>query len=264
MKEIEKSTVLHHYDEHHLPTSASIIVPMVMDIYAGKTKHAIHSVIDVGCGLGQWLYTFKMGGVNTILGIDGSHVLSENLYIEKDEFLPYDLNRCGDLKIGQKYDLAISLEVAEHLPEDVADDYVSLLVRSSDVILFSAAIPNQTGENHINEQPHQYWANKFALHNYFMLDIFRPRIWDNSIINWWYRQNMFLCVKKDSPLFDDKFLFDGRTLVHPELLLMYVNSLSSITPSIPSSNHFTSPKSRVKKIILSLKSCVCCLLRKLC
>ena len=56
---IDKNAAIHHYDEHHLPTSAIIIVPMLMNIYAEKNKHPIRSVIDVGCGLGQWLYIFK-------------------------------------------------------------------------------------------------------------------------------------------------------------------------------------------------------------
>lgn len=220
----DNNLVLHHYDEHHLPVSASIIVPMLMNIYKEKMGQPIQSVIDIGCGLGQWLYVFKKEGTNEVLGIDGKHLLFENLYIDNKEFLPFDLTQCKFLKLAKKYNLAISLEVAEHLPESVADDYVGLLTKSADTILFSAAIPNQTGENHINEQPHKYWSKKFNVQGYYMLDIFRPIIWNNTEINWWYRQNIFLCVKKDNPIYNDNYLFDGRQLVHPDLLQMYVDS----------------------------------------
>ena len=194
-----------------------------MNIYAEKNKHPIRSVIDVGCGLGQWLYIFKKEGAYDILGIDGKHLLAENQYIEKEEFLPFDLTQCKTLELAKRYDLAISLEVAEHLPESIANDYVQLLTKSSNTILFSAAIPNQTGENHINEQPHKYWSDKFNDQGYYMLDIIRPYIWDNKEINWWYRQNMFLCVKKDNPIYNEEYLFNGRQLVHPELLQMYAD-----------------------------------------
>jgi SAM-dependent methyltransferase len=209
--------VLHHYDDNHLPVSAKQIVPLIMDLVNPN------SVIDVGCGLAQWLKVFSLNGVDTILGIDGNHVSSDMIYIDKINFQYFDLERSFDLKISSKFDLVLSLEVAEHISEKNADEYVELLSSLGDRILFSAAIPFQTGENHVNEQNHIYWQEKFLKHDFLMLDIIRPKIWNNNNINWWYRQNMFLLVKVNDSLFNKELIYNGNQLIHPELLKMYVD-----------------------------------------
>ena len=209
--------VLHHYDDNHVPVSAKQIVPLIMELVNPN------SVIDVGCGLAQWLKVFSLNGVETILGIDGNHVSSDMIYIDKNNFQYFDLERSFDLKISSKFDLVVSLEVAEHISENNADEYVKLLSSLGDRILFSAAIPFQTGENHVNEQNHIYWQEKFLKHDFLMLDIIRPTIWNNNNINWWYRQNMFLLVKKNDSIFNKELIFNGNQLIHPELLKMYVD-----------------------------------------
>ena len=60
--------------------------------------------------------------------------------------------------MNRKFDLVLSLEVAEHLPSECAEAFVESLVNLGPVILFSAAIPYQGGENHVNEQWPEYWV----------------------------------------------------------------------------------------------------------
>ena len=84
---------------------------------------------------------FKENDIHDVLGLGGSWV-DRNLlkeYIDEGEFLAVDL----ECKINyvKKYDLAISLEVPEHLSSDSAAIFVENLFNASDVILFSAAIP---------------------------------------------------------------------------------------------------------------------------
>jgi len=66
------------------------------------------------------------------------------------------------------------------------------------MILFSAAYLNQGGTNHINEQQHSYWAKLFAAHDFYPFDLFRPIFWGNEDIAYWYRQNVFLYIRKNS------------------------------------------------------------------
>ena len=94
----------------------------------------------------------------------------------------------------------MSLEVAEHLPESSADDFVEFLTNLSGVVLFSAAFVNQGGDNHINEQLHSYWALKFRHFGFIPFDLFRPFFWGNSSVDFCYRQNTFLYVSASSPL----------------------------------------------------------------
>ena len=90
----------------------------------------------------------------------------------------------------------MSLEVAEHLEEEAADNFVRQLTKISDRILFSAAIPDQGGLHHLNERPPSYWAKKFKTYGFNQLDFLRPLFWDDERIEWWYRQNFLIYEKR--------------------------------------------------------------------
>jgi SAM-dependent methyltransferase len=164
--------------------SAEQIVPLIMQ--------AIHprKVIDVGCGVGTWLAVFQKQGVENVTGIDGAYVNREQLRISPTSFQPMDLTQPKSL--GEQYDLAVSLEVAEHLPAEKATAFVDFLTSLGRVVLFSAAIPFQAGRGHINNQWPDYWTEKFAAKGYKVVDYLRPKVWKNHKVKWWYAQNILL------------------------------------------------------------------------
>lgn len=205
-----------HEESVHNLQAPKQIVPLLMKLFNPS------SVIDVGCGLGTFLHEFHNNGVKTIHGIDGSWANKELLskYISLENFEEVDLEKPYHGK--QKYDLAICLEVAEHLKPESASTIVDTLTNLSDVIVFSAAIPHQGGMNHFNEQWPSYWEELFEQHNYKMLDIIRPAIWNNPDIFFWYKQNMFVVAKNDmaSEIILKKDLLthpQTKSLIHPEL-----------------------------------------------
>ena len=108
--------------------------------------------------------------------------------------------RCANLEhpvtLEQRYDLAMSLEVAEHLPEEAADTLVDSLCKVADVIIFSAAHPGQGGDHHINEQPVEYWEEKFAHHGYVPIQVKQYFPKEHSRIETWYKENIILFVKQ--------------------------------------------------------------------
>lgn len=167
-------------------TSAEVVVPLVLELFP-KVK----SVLDVGCGQGVWTKVFKDNGCK-VRGIDGDYIDLDSLCIDKSEFVAHDLSQGGG--IHGNYDLAVSLEVAEHLPESSADDFVESLCSAADLILFSAAVPGQGGVGHINEQWPEYWAEKFAKRGYAMSGKLRWSIWQNDLVENWYRNNLMLCT----------------------------------------------------------------------
>lgn len=179
------SKYLHGETLHNLK-SPQLIVPEVMKLTNPK------SVVDFGCGLGTFLNVFKQHGVSDVLGLDGPWVNKKLLhkYIEPYEFQESNLEE--EIKLDKKYDLVVSLEVAEHLSPATADTFVQNLVNAGNVILFSAAIPNQEGQNHLNEQWLTYWEEKFQKHGLVAYDVIRPLFWDNAEVFWWYRQNTVL------------------------------------------------------------------------
>ena len=158
------------------------------------------SVVDLGCGRGTWLKAFKDKGVRKLVGYDGPWNDQANMVDKSIIFRGIDLNNALELVHNEKYDLAISLEVAEHLEELSATDFAGSLVKLSDVVMFGAAYIQQGGMNHINEQPHTYWASIFQEKNYVPYDLFRPVFWGDPEIDFWYQQNTFLYVKKGCSL----------------------------------------------------------------
>lgn len=173
--------------------SAEVIVPLIMSLISPT------SVVDVGCGVGTWLSVFsKQPGVCRTLGIEGEWVSTQQLLIPEQNLLLTDLAK--PFRIDSTFDLAISLEVAEHLPPESAVQFVTHLTDLSPVVLFSAATPHQGGTNHINEQWPQYWVELFSSHNYECYDVIRPHIWACEDVQWWYAQNTLLFVKRGKAL----------------------------------------------------------------
>jgi len=207
--------------------SAKEVVPLIINILDPK------SVVDLGCGTGTWLSVFLESGISDILGIDGPWARNVQKLIPETKFVYSDLSE--PIQIEKKFELAISLEVAEHLPEKKADQFIKSLTGLSPVVLFAAAIPGQGGTNHINERWPSYWVNKFQNYKYDVFDIIRRQIWNNVNIEPYYRQDVFIFVQKDHPLnkklkelYPDNKNVTMINIVHPETFTMRVNDLKRI------------------------------------
>ncbi len=201
----------------------------------GRTQHAartvleivaeimpkIGSAVDVGCGVGTWLSVLAERGTAEIQGVDGHWVDEAQLVIPRGAFLKRDLGQ--PFTLARRYDLAISLEVAEHLPPERAASFVRLLTDLADVILFSAAIPLQGGRGHVNEQWPEFWVGLFQALRYEVFDVIRPRIWADTTIPSWYRQNTLLLVRGTRVAtlngLQNHRLPGPLSIVHPEIYL---------------------------------------------
>lgn len=191
--------------------SASVVVPIVVDLFQPR------SVIDFGCGVGTWLAEFAATGIDDLQGLDGDYVPRDQLQISADRFRAVDLTHPPTL--DRRYDLAMSVEVAEHLPAECAAEFVSALTAAAPAVLFSAAIPHQGGIHHVNEQWPEYWRELFRRQGYSAVDAIRPRVWGHGNVDWWYQQNVLLYCHSDAlaanprlqPVNDERML----DLVHP-------------------------------------------------
>ncbi len=205
--------------------SAHVIIPMVLKLVPAK------QVVDVGCGDGTWLSVFHKLGVRDTIGIDGTHVDRRLLQIPDEQFMAKDLSL--PFELSRTFDLALSLEVAEHLPQQAASAFVLSLIKLAPAVLFSAAIPCQDGEKHINEQWPDYWISLFKQHNFLAIDCIRSRIWENELVESWYAQNIFLFVDgakfENDPLLRievDRSKFQKLRIVHPG------NYIQAASPSV--------------------------------
>ncbi len=148
------------------------------------------SVVDFGCGRGVWLSEWAAAGCPDVAGVDGDYVDRDRLAIAPESFFAEDLSKPVDL--GRKFGLAQSLEVGEHLPNAASARLVQSLTTHSDLVLFSAAVPGQGGEFHVNEQPLAFWQGLFAERGYTAYDCLRPVLFNDSSIEPWYRYNSVL------------------------------------------------------------------------
>jgi hypothetical protein len=153
---------------------------------------SIDCVVDFGCGDGIWLRTFAEAGAREILGYDGSWTDPLQLLIDPGCFRSTDLS--SPINAPRQFDLAVCLEVAEHVPASSAETLVKSICDHSRVVLFGAAIPRQGGFRHVNERWQSYWAALFAELGYRRFDYIRSEIWNDPDVHFWYKQNPALFV----------------------------------------------------------------------
>jgi SAM-dependent methyltransferase len=173
-----------------MKTSAPIIADSVIKQFQPQ------SVIDVGCGTGDLLFELSQRGINC-MGLEYAEAALERCRTKGLHVVSFDIESTEE--INQKADLVISTEVAEHLPATYADRYVDLLTGISNVVTMTAAPPGQGGTDHVNEQPNEYWIDKFARRGFhYEQDIsmkFR-REWKEKNVESWYYSNVMIFTNK--------------------------------------------------------------------
>lgn len=229
-------------------SSAQEIIPLLLELMQPVKPQ---SVVDVGCGTGSWLATCQKLGIADCLGIDGDYVDRTLLEIPLNQFKSHDLKQ--PLQIETKFDLAISLEVAEHLPSTCAENLVNSLTKLAPVILFSAAIPFQGGVEHVNEQWPQYWTYYFHKNGFVVIDCLRKKIWNNEKVEPWYAQNILVFVKQEHLSRYPKLVNEHQqtelnqlAIVHPKI---YFYSLQ-VAGTSSKNSHSNHPQS-VKQVAAS-------------
>lgn len=105
-----------------------------------------HSVLDLGCGGGQYTKAIREAGIECD-GYDGNpdtERITDGMCKVLNLAQPFDL--------GRKYDCVLSLEVGEHIPKQYQDIFIDNVYRhAANTIIISWAVPGQTGLGHFNE-----------------------------------------------------------------------------------------------------------------
>jgi SAM-dependent methyltransferase len=202
-------------------SSARQIVPILMAALAPS------SIVDVGCGIGTWLSEFRKAGIEDVAGLDGSYIDARQLHIPSDRFYAVDLNQ--PIKLDRRFDLAMSLEVAEHLLPARSARFIAELTALAPAVAFSAAIPFQGGVDHVNERWQDEWAHLFAQHGFRPVDLVRPKVWDDPAVLPWYAQNLLVYADDTVPLSDTSDM--PLRVVHPARYVQRLHDRPALTPS---------------------------------
>lgn len=199
--------------------AAERILGIVFDELSMKPN----SIADIGCGVGTWLRVAKEKyGATTVIGVDGDYVPRKYLQISEKEFVPenlekYEVNKLYQYNQNGRFDLAISMEVAEHVEKRYTEEFIKRLCDLSDAVCFSAAVPQQGGGKHVNEQRLSYWKDLFKKNGYLCGDVIRAEIWEDKRIPIWYRNNAVLFYKKDAVQLKTKAGKGICDIVHPDM-----------------------------------------------
>jgi hypothetical protein len=180
------------------------------------------SFLDVGCGSGTWLHAAAKLGIPELSGVDGIVLPQDRLHVSSDLVQRLDLSQ--PFSLGRFFDVAVCLEVAEHLPESSADALIASLVGHADVVFFGAACPGQPGQHHVHCQWPEYWQRLFNDNGFVCDDAIRWRIWDNQRIEPWYRQNIFRASRDADNCGREARI---KSVIHPSMLKLMYDGLDS-------------------------------------
>ena len=159
------------------------------------------SVADFGCGIGSYLRGAMLAGLDPhcLWGCDGNvdfsarfmHPLVFSCVEKHDLTMP--------LKITKR-DVALCVEVVEHLPESAGETLCTTVANATGrVLIWSAAVPGQGGEGHINEQPSEHWERKFwgrGLRVSEHESIALREAWKDLGAEWWIYRNVRVFRRK--------------------------------------------------------------------
>ena len=166
--------------------SAAVIARTVADRFRPSR------VVDIGCGSGGLLAAFAELKIPAV-GFDHAEAALAACRARGLDARPIDLLAATEL--GERADVAVSTEVAEHLPPEAADRFVALLCQAAPVVVLTAAHPGQGGTEHLNEQPNEYWVQKFAaLGHQYLADLTADwrAGWKAAGVHVWYFGNVMV------------------------------------------------------------------------
>jgi hypothetical protein len=169
------------------------------------------SAIDWGAGTGELLMALQISHNVRVRALEGHWIKELPTSLPKIYYEFRDLR--FPFKLEEKFDVAICLEVAEHLEDEYAQTLIDGICNSSDLIFFSAAIPYQGGTSHVNEQWPIYWAEKFHQAGFVLAHDPREELWDNPEVAAYYKQNLLIFERSEGNL----KLVVPRPLIHPSL-----------------------------------------------
>ncbi len=156
------------------------------------------SLIDIGSGDGVWTFTYLSGFSNlnaTVVDLPETQFKFINNLSSRVHVIQQDFELGVNLP-SSIFDLAICVEVIEHLSPRAAQELISYICKHSKVVLFSGATKGQGGTHHINENTQSFWIESMVNRGMKAYDVVRPVLSGEKEVPSYYKNNIFLYVNE--------------------------------------------------------------------
>lgn len=154
-----------------------------------KTKQ-IFSLVDFGCGLAEYVKLFKENNIycKAYDGNPNTETLTQGLGSV------LDLSK--EINLNKTFDCVLSLEVGEHIPKKYEKTFIDNICKHSEkYIILSWAIPNQTGDGHVNCQSNEYIIEQMFNKNYILNLKYTTDLRNKSYLKW-FKNTLMVFEKK--------------------------------------------------------------------
>lgn len=171
------------------------IADKIIELFSPRT------VLDAGCANGYLVSALRQRGVEA-WGLDISSYAIESA---PEEIKPYlcvqSMTDPLPDHFPQRYDVAVTIEVLEHMfPED-GTKAIKRLCQYSDTVIFSSTPDDIDNRTHVNVQQAEYWAKEFSKHSFYR-NLLQPMDFISA-------QAMLFHKKEDVP----NVIFDYENLI---------------------------------------------------
>lgn len=168
--------------------SAPVIARLLLDWFP-----SVRSVAAV-CGAPRpWLQEFQARGIERLLGLGEE---AEETAPRKGQTTVSRVDVERDFAPSDRFDLVLSTDIAEALPDRALARFVDQLARTGDLVVFGAAAPGQSARPGATERWPGFWISQFAHHGYEHFDVLRPVLWYDQRVNWRYAQNLIVYARR--------------------------------------------------------------------
>lgn len=171
----------HHYD----PALGYAILQVL-------SYTSVKDIADFGCGPGWYTYFLYQHGYN-INGYDGNPNVKEmSSKLFQDGFYCQCVDLTEELTVQEPFDMILCLEVGEHIPREYEDIFLQNLVRNAQsYILLSWAVPNQSGNGHVNCHSNEYVIEKMKALGFYVNIPVSQYLRKKASLSWFHNTIMF-------------------------------------------------------------------------